>query len=137
MKLPLIWRILIAVALGIGLGYVMPLPVVKAFMTFNGIFSQFISFLVPLIIVGLVTPAICRMGKGAGRMLLYTFLLAYGSTLIAGIFSYASSSPVLPSLISPDAALAASIFHYGEIAIPDLKRSLADAGIPMRLTETK
>ena len=32
-----------------------------------------------------------------------------------------------------DAALAASVFHYGEILIPDLKRRLASCGIPVRL----
>ncbi len=32
-----------------------------------------------------------------------------------------------------DAGLAASVFHFGEIAIPDLKRTLADEGINMRL----
>lgn len=32
-----------------------------------------------------------------------------------------------------DAALAASIFHYGEIPIPVLKRALNDQGIPVRL----
>ena len=32
-----------------------------------------------------------------------------------------------------DAALAASIFHFGEIAIPDLKHFLYQAGIPTRL----
>lgn len=32
-----------------------------------------------------------------------------------------------------DAALAASIFHYGEIGISALKRSLAQAGIPVRI----
>lgn len=32
-----------------------------------------------------------------------------------------------------DAALAASIFHYGEISIGELKRQLADRGIPVRL----
>ena len=32
-----------------------------------------------------------------------------------------------------DAALAASIFHYGEITIPELKRYLADRGIKVRL----
>lgn len=31
-----------------------------------------------------------------------------------------------------DAALAASIFHYGEILIPDLKKELAEAGISVR-----
>jgi len=32
-----------------------------------------------------------------------------------------------------DAGLAASIFHFGEVKIPDLKRELAAQGIPMRL----
>lgn len=34
--------------------------------------------------------------------------------------------------VGADAALAASVFHYREIAIPDLKRYLADRGLPMR-----
>lgn len=32
-----------------------------------------------------------------------------------------------------DAGLAASIFHFGEVAIPDLKKQMAQAGIPARL----
>jgi len=32
-----------------------------------------------------------------------------------------------------DAALAASIFHYGEITIPDLKAQLSDLNIPVRI----
>lgn len=32
-----------------------------------------------------------------------------------------------------DAVLAASVFHFGEIAIPDLKKYLADHGIPVRM----
>jgi cyclase len=32
-----------------------------------------------------------------------------------------------------DAALAASVFHSGEIAIPHLKRTLHSAGIEIRL----
>lgn len=31
-----------------------------------------------------------------------------------------------------DAALAASIFHYGQITIPELKKELSEAGIPVR-----
>lgn len=36
-----------------------------------------------------------------------------------------------------DAALAASVFHSGEIAIPDLKRALAEAGVPVRVLNGK
>ena len=32
-----------------------------------------------------------------------------------------------------DAGLAASIFHFGEVPIPDLKRTLRQAGINVRL----
>jgi cyclase len=32
-----------------------------------------------------------------------------------------------------DAGLAASIFHFGEVGIPELKERLAAEGIPMRL----
>ena len=32
-----------------------------------------------------------------------------------------------------DAALAASVFHFGEIKIPDLKKEMSNAGIPMRI----
>ena len=84
-KLGLLPRIVIAIALGIVFGNIFSEGVVRVFMTFNGIFSQFLGFLIPLIIVGLVTPAIADIGKGAGKMLLATTLLAYGATLLWNI----------------------------------------------------
>jgi cyclase len=36
-----------------------------------------------------------------------------------------------------DAALAASLFHFGEVAIPTLKAALAERGIPMRPVESR
>ncbi len=35
-----------------------------------------------------------------------------------------------------DAVLAASIFHFGEVSIGQVKRAMAEASIPVRLTET-
>ena len=40
---------------------------------------------------------------------------------------------VFEEIPSIDAGLAASIFHFGEVAISDLKKAMADAGIPARL----
>ena len=80
-KIALIWKVIIACALGCLLGRVFPVPVIRIFSTFNYIFSQYIRFIVPLIIVGLVTPAICKMGTGAGKMLLFTIVLAYVSSV--------------------------------------------------------
>lgn len=98
-KISLIWKVLAACLLGCLLGRVLPVPVIRIFTTFNYIFSQYIGFLVPLIIVGLVTPAICRMGSDAGKMLLFTIALAYFSSVIAGIFSYGVSTAVFPKLL--------------------------------------
>lgn len=99
-KLPLLARIIIAIALGIGLGLVLPLPIVRVFVTFNSIFSQFIQFLIPLIIIGLITPAISDIGKSAGKLLLLTTIIAYGDTVLSGYLSYFTSSNIFPLLIS-------------------------------------
>ena len=102
-------RILVAIALGIGLGIVSPDFPVRLFVTFNGIFSQFLGFLMPLIIVGLVTPAIADVDKGGGgsapRMLLLTVILAYGATLLSGFFSFGICSWLFPQMITPGIAL--------------------------------
>ena len=86
-KLGLLARIILAIALGIGAGTVSPALPVRIFVTFNALFSQFLNFIIPLIIVGLVTPAIADIGKGAGKMLVATVLLAYGATLFSGFLS--------------------------------------------------
>ena len=99
-KLPLLARIIIAIALGIGLGLVLPLPAVRVFVTFNSIFSHFLQFLIPLIIIGLITPAISDIGKSAGKLLLITTLIAYGDTVFSGYLSYFTSSSIFPSLIN-------------------------------------
>ncbi len=98
-KLGLLPRILIAIVLGIVVGCFLPLPAVRIFTTFNGIFGNFLQFLIPLIIVGLVTPAIAGIESGAGKLLLVTVIVAYVDTVCAGLFSYLTSVSVFPGLI--------------------------------------
>ena len=57
-KMPLLARIIIAILLGVIFGKFFNEAAVRAFLTFNGIFSQFLGFMIPLIIIGLVTPAV-------------------------------------------------------------------------------
>ncbi len=98
-KIGLVGRIIIAMVLGFLLGGVLPLKVTRVFTTFNGLFSQFLGFIIPLLIVGLVAPAIADIGKKAGRMLLATTALAYIATLISGFASYFTSVGLFPDLI--------------------------------------
>ena len=85
-------RVIVAIALGVAFGGICPEWMVRVFLTFNGVFSQFLGFAVPLIIVGMVIPAIADIGRGAGRMLALTVALAYGSTIAAGLASYFTSA---------------------------------------------
>lgn len=102
-KIGLLPRILIAIALGVGAGFVFPEWLSRCFITFNGIFSSFLGFLIPLLIVGFVAPAIAELGKQAGKMLLVTALIAYLMTFGSGMLAYFTASSSFPLLISADA----------------------------------
>lgn len=116
-KINLLWKILFAIALGIGAGFIMPEWGARIFATFNSIFSQFLGFLIPLIIVGFVAPAIYEVGNKAGKMLVLTVVLAYISTVGGGLFAYFVSDATFPSLItSHDAADIASATQSAGIA---------------------
>ena len=103
-RLPLLLRILIAIVLGIALGFVMPDIGVRIFNTFNSVFAQLLNFLIPLIIVGLVTSAIADVGRGAGKMLAITAGTAYLATILSGLFSYGCSISLFPSIIETGSA---------------------------------
>ncbi len=123
-RIGLLPRVIIAILLGIALGYFLPAPAVRVFLTFNSIFSQFLGFMIPLIIIGLVTPAIAGIGKGAGKMLLATVVIAYVDTVIAGSLSYGTGSWLFPSMIAstggsmPHIDKATELAPYFTISIP-------------------
>lgn len=81
LKVSLLAKVVIAIAAGVVFGQFLPGGIARIFVTFNSLFGNFLSFSIPLIILGLVTPAIGELGKGAGRLLALTALLAYGSTI--------------------------------------------------------
>ena len=123
-RIGLLPRIIIAIVLGIGTGFVMPEVVVRLFVTFNGLFSQFLGFIIPLIIVGLVTPAIADIGKGAGKMLVATTLLAYVATVLSGFLSFGVGDVVFPHLITKNISIeqiseAHGIEPFFTVAIPE------------------
>lgn len=98
-RIPLLLKVIIAIILGVVIGQFAPSFLVRVMNTFNGLFDQLLKFIIPLIIVGLVTPAIAEVGKGAGRMLAVTTGLAYLFTIFSGMFAYGISTTLLPSLV--------------------------------------
>ena len=122
-KFGLLPRILLAIVLGIALGSF--LPESRGLLTFNDFFSQFLGFFIPILIVGLVAPSIAEVGNSAGRMLLLTALLAYGSTVVAGFASYFTGATLFPSMIDASAATqlsaqSSTLTPYFSVQIPPL-----------------
>lgn len=99
-RIPLLGWILLAIVLGVILGPIMPKWLGDAFLTYNSIFSGFLGFAVPLLIFGLITPAIAELGHGAGKWLGITAGIAYSSTLFAGLLTYFVSVWFYPHVIS-------------------------------------
>lgn len=123
-KINLLLQILIAIALGVGCAYIFPTWLERLFITFNAIFSQFLSFLIPLIILGFVAPAISEIGRGAGKVLLATVAIAYTATTLSGLMSFYVGDTLFPSLVSPgrlgDIPEDAGLQPYFTIDIPPL-----------------
>lgn len=118
-------KVLIAIAAGALLGLIAPDVLVRIFKTFNTLFAQLLKFIVPLLVLGLVTPAIANVGKGAGKMLLAVLAIAYLSTICSGFFAHVCGSNLMPHYLhagelSADAMSAKEFLPYFDLKIPPL-----------------
>ena len=104
----LLFRIVVAIVLGIVVSLVAPDWFGRIFATFNDLFSNFLNFFIPVLIFALIAPAIAGLGKGAGKWLGITAGIAYASTIIAGLLAYGIAISLYPLVLSPD-GLAASV----------------------------
>ena len=126
MKLSLLPKIAIAITVGIFCGFFFPDWLTRFFLTINAIFSNFLGFIVPLLILGLVAPGIADLGKGAGKLLFTTAMLAYGFTIFSGFFTLFTCDAVYPFLLDSSDSINLSgsngnkLGPYFTVAMPPL-----------------
>ena len=72
--------------------------ILNVIVTVKYISGQFISFCVPLIVIGFIAPSITRMGNNASRMLGFALLIAYVSSIGAAFSSTIAGFAILPHL---------------------------------------
>lgn len=128
LKLGMFGKVIVAIAVGIAFGFAfihtgnIGGAGLRLFKTFNVLFAQVLKFIVPLLILGLVTPAIAKAGKGAGKMLLFVMGLSYVSTCAASLFAYFTAGKLLPLYVAKGAVAAAGetgkILPYVDMKIP-------------------
>lgn len=124
-KLGLFPKVVIAIVIGALLGLILPDVVIRIFKTFNVIFAQLLKFVVPLLVLGLVTPSIANLGRGAGKMLITVMMIAYCSTVCGALFSYGVASNIFPFYLEPGELATSAVtekeFHpYIDLKIPPI-----------------
>ena len=103
-KLGLVPKLIMGIIVGIIIGTYCPAPVIQVLVTISGLFSSFLSFVIPFIIIGFVTAGIADLATGAGKLLGITTGIAYGSTLVAGTIAFIVASTLFPNFINAEVA---------------------------------
>lgn len=105
----LILKIFISLVLGIFFGvvcktinFVLPIQILA---TFSELFGTFLSFIIPLIMIGFIVPGIASLGKNSGKALIITTILAYLSTITAGLLTFLVGKSLLPKLLKSNTLL--------------------------------
>lgn len=101
LKLGLVGRLIISILAGIGIGLFLPLPIVQFLITASSIFSTFLKFVIPFIILAFVIDGIADLKSGASKLLGLTTLIAYLSTISAGLITYLISTNLFKYFINP------------------------------------
>lgn len=73
---------------------------VRLFSTFTSLFSTFLSFIIPLLILSFVTIGLADLGKKANKLFGITLAIAYCSTIIAGFSAFLTGKAILPGIIA-------------------------------------
>lgn len=108
----LILKIFLALLIGISLGLLckyinIDFPI-RILSTFSELFGSFLSFIIPLIMIGFIVPGIASLGNNSGKALLITTVLAYISTLGAGFLAFIVGSNILPKFLKTNTLVLSS-----------------------------
>ena len=95
----LLFKVFCGIVIGIVIGYFNIEWLNRLLLTFKGLFGNFLGFTIPLIMMGLIMPAISDLGKNSGKLLLITVAIAYAFTLFSGFSTYFVSDALFPSLL--------------------------------------
>jgi Na+/H+-dicarboxylate symporter len=102
--LGLISKLIIGIVAGAIIGLVLPEVLVRILVTVTSIFSLFLKFVIPFIILTFVVCGIADLTQGAGKLLGITTAIAYGSTILAGSIAYTVATNLFPKILGSNLA---------------------------------
>ncbi|EEB36154.1 transporter, dicarboxylate/amino acid:cation Na+/H+ symporter family protein [Anaerococcus hydrogenalis DSM 7454] len=94
----LVFKLVMGIIAGILIGNISNEPAILVVSSIKTILGDLIGYIVPLIILGFVTPAIVSLKENAGKILTVTLLICYISSVGAGAFSFLAGKAIIPHL---------------------------------------
>lgn len=135
-KIGLVPKLILGIVVGILLGSYAPGALVRVLVTASTLFSAFLKFVIPFIIIGFVTAGIADLATGAGKLLGITTGIAYGSTIIAGTAAFLVASTIFPAFIdsrvasqigNPEAGMLSPFFTIPLLPMVDVTAAIVFA----------
>lgn len=94
----LVFKLVMGIIVGIIIGQISNESAILVVSSIKTILGDLIGYIVPLIILGFVTPAIVSLKENAGKILTVTLLICYLSSIGAGTFSFLAGKAIIPHL---------------------------------------
>ena len=91
-------KLFIGIVIGIIIGTYSSDGIINVIQSIKYVLNQVISFMVPLIVLGFIAPAITKMGDRANKMLGVILAIAYFSSVGAALFSTIAGYIIIPNL---------------------------------------
>ena len=114
-KMGVLTKLLLGIVIGIIIGLVSKslnfYVIVRLLNTFSTLFGTFLNYTIPLIIIAFVAPGIAELGNKSGKLLGITVVVAYASTIFAGMLAFLVGITVLPHLLKGGTAVAKSTVY--------------------------
>lgn len=112
----LIFKLVLGLVLGIIVGMFSSETVISIINSIKTVLGSLINYVVPLIVLGFITPAIVSLKESAGKILGVTLLICYISSVGAAAFSLIAGRIIIPGLniashMGEGTALPESIFN--------------------------
>ena len=94
----LVFKLILGIVAGVLVGTYASEGIILVILTAKNILGDFIGYMVPLIILGFIAPAIISLRHSAGKVLTVTLIICYLSSVGAALFSMAAGYLIIPNL---------------------------------------
>ena len=94
----LVFKLILGIIIGIFVGRISNESAIIVINTIKRVMGDLIGYVVPLIILGFITPAIVSLKESAGKILSFTLAICYISSVGAATMSFLAGRAIIPKL---------------------------------------